>query len=714
MSASRRKFIKNLSLAGAFPFLDTGFLRSVKAGALGGDEREYGPLIQAPEDPASWPAFRAELHQWRSQKKQQLGYTGSTYDDPAYHWASVNFSCCFLMMCDLDFYDPVKGEYTVDRIIDRGKKEFGGYDSIVLWHAYPRIGIDERNQFDFYRDMPGGLAGLRKLTGIFRKEGIRVFINYNPWDTGTRREPKPDIDALVDMVEAMGVDGIFLDTMKKAGANFREKLDQVKPGIVLEGELAAELEILPSHHLSWAQEFKDRVVPGVLRNKWFERRHIQHQIARWNRDHSTELQQAWMNGSGMMVWENVFGQWIAWCERDKSILRTMLPIQRRYHRHFTGENWDPLVSTAQPGIFASRWSANNVELWTLVNRNDQEISGPLISLPHYPAGGYYDLVAGTQARRRTVDGAVVVEGTIGPRSIGCFIAGKVSDLGNGFSEFLSAMQESRKGYRNETGFSPMSPVPRRVPARALRASFDAGMRELGPVTINQRYMFIIRECGTYASYPLFSLQPLGNPVSFDRKVHVPHLAVDITPVTNRQYFEFIKATGYQPREKANFLKHWDNGFPPAGKEDHPVVYVDLNDARAYARWRGKRLPTEGEWQFAAQGYEQNLYPWGNELKEGCYNNGNGTTAVDAFPAGQSPTGCLDMCGNTWEMTESEHADTHNRFCILKGGSYFEAKGSIWYTGGGPQPSQISTKFLMLYPGLDRCSTVGFRCVMDLK
>ena len=260
----------------------------------------------------------------------------------------------------------------------------------------------------------------------------------------------------------------------------------------------------------------------------------------------------------------------------------------------------------------------------------------------------------------------------------------------------------------------MSPVPKKSISGASDKRMEKDMVELKPVTINQRFEFMIRECGTYASYPGFSMYQLGKMLAFERTVHIPHMAVDITPVTNKAYVEFIKASGYQPKEPHNFLKHWKNGNPPPGKENHPVVYVDLYDARAYAQWAGKRLPAEGEWQFAAQGYAQLPYPWGYELKENSYNKTGDTTPVNNFPAGMSPFGCMDMCGNTWEMTESEHADHYNRFCILKGGAYFEAKGSMWYTSGGPQPSSIATKFLMLYPGLDRCATVGFRCVKDLQ
>jgi formylglycine-generating enzyme required for sulfatase activity len=152
---------------------------------------------------------------------------------------------------------------------------------------------------------------------------------------------------------------------------------------------------------------------------------------------------------------------------------------------------------------------------------------------------------------------------------------------------------------------------------------------------------------------------------------------------------------------------------PAGLEEHPVVYVDLGDARAFAAWAGKRLPTEEEWQYAAQGPEALRYPWGNEMRPGMCNSGEsgGTTPVTAFPEGRSPFGCLDMCGNTWEWTESERSDGRTRFCILRGGSWFAARGSAWYMDGGPAPCAFGAKFLLMWPGLDRCATVGFRCAV---
>ena len=233
-------------------------------------------------------------------------------------------------------------------------------------------------------------------------------------------------------------------------------------------------------------------------------------------------------------------------------------------------------------------------------------------------------------------------------------------------------------------------------------------------------VFNCREIGYYQSleHDFINRGPAipHQKITFSRHIKVNHVAIDATPVTNAQYKEFLEATGYKPRFPENFLKHRKNGEIPVGSEQHPVVYVDLDDARAYAKWAGKRLPREEEWQLAAAGKEMYKYPWGNNIQAGhCNEHTNGiTTPVKAYPLGRATCGAWDMCSNTWEMTESEYNDGRNRFCILIGGSSYKAEGSDWYFDGGIQTTDFAAKQLLLYPGIDRCSTVGFRCVIDLK
>jgi formylglycine-generating enzyme required for sulfatase activity len=397
----------------------------------------------------------------------------------------------------------------------------------------------------------------------------------------------------------------------------------------------------------------------------------------------------------------------------------MLPIQRRYVALFAGERWTPLVPAGVPNVYATLWEGEGIRLWTLVNRAEDPARGTLLEIELRSGERVFDLVAG----RAVTLGAerMVIEGAMAPRGIGCFVAGAPAALGGDFDEFLDAQRASNARADWNTTFPALTAVLRPAPrttAFATPADLPSDMVAIPAASFTTKVTFRTRECGFYASSPDGGGGPGGSglhqPFTIERAVALDAYAMDLTPVTNAAYAAFLKATGYRPRHPENFLKHWRDGAPPPGLEEHPVVYVDLDDARAYARWAGKRLPTEEEWQYAAAGPDARRYPWGNELLPGRANGGEsgGTTPVKAFPEGRSSFGCYDMCGNVWEWTESERSDGRTRFAILRGGSYYQARGSGWYMDGGPQPADFACKVLLFWPGLDRCATVGFRCAAD--
>ena len=200
-----------------------------------------------------------------------------------------------------------------------------------------------------------------------------------------------------------------------------------------------------------------------------------------------------------------------------------------------------------------------------------------------------------------------------------------------------------------------------------------------------------------------------------RSVSVIKFYMDQYPVTNEQFKAFLVDTRFKPKDTTNFLKHWSKGNPPKGMEKHPVVYVGLEDAKAYARCAGKRLPTEIEWQYSAQGTDGRKYPWGQEFDSTKCNNSLGrTTQVDAFPQGKSPFGVMDLVGNVWQLTNDVYDNGSYYFGIIRGGSYYNPTSSWWYVKGGPQPVDNPQILLMVSPGFDRSAAVGFRCVKDAK
>ena len=143
--------------------------------------------------------------------------------------------------------------------------------------------------------------------------------------------------------------------------------------------------------------------------------------------------------------------------------------------------------------------------------------------------------------------------------------------------------------------------------------------------------------------------------------------LDIYPVTNSQYLEFVKKTGYPAPA------HWIAGMYPIGKGNHPATWVSVEDAMAYASWQNKRLPTEMEWENAAKGPDDLKWPWGKHYETkrcNCRESGVGdTTPVNQYPIGKSCYQCFDLAGNIWEWTDSWYDSSHC-YRVLRGGSWF--------------------------------------------
>merc|ERR1712137_1278220 len=128
--------------------------------------------------------------------------------------------------------------------------------------------------------------------------------------------------------------------------------------------------------------------------------------------------------------------------------------------------------------------------------------------------------------------------------------------------------------------------------------------------------------------------------------------MDKFPVTTTNYSKYLKATGYRPRDSFNWLKNWNGAEePPAALADAPVTYVGLEEARAYCSWAhgGSRLPHSWEWQYAAQGNTNRVYPWGNEddqSRRPAMNHGTTCLGPEPVhrhsPAGDSLFGVADL------------------------------------------------------------------------
>ena len=141
----------------------------------------------------------------------------------------------------------------------------------------------------------------------------------------------------------------------------------------------------------------------------------------------------------------------------------------------------------------------------------------------------------------------------------------------------------------------------------------------------------------------------------EHKVTVQPFRMDRTEVTNAEYAEFVRESHHAPPED------WNGTKPPYGTEQWPVLSVSIDDVNAFATWRSNRdgvvyrLPTEEEWEYAARnGESSDLYPWGNEWKDGQALLKEATPGkVGSYPQGNNKWGVSDLIGNVWEWTSSK-------------------------------------------------------------
>ncbi len=273
-------------------------------------------------------------------------------------------------------------------------------------------------------------------------------------------------------------------------------------------------------------------------------------------------------------------------------------------------------------------------LWTLVHRGETDHDGPLLP----------DGTPGRVPGRGIAAVLHVADGAPEPAWLP-----HLRDVVATLDETAPHDPDARFPHRLARRLAPAAETVA-APGAGVVPGAGAVVVPAGPYVLTVRYR--ARETGMYQGAPYVDeWKPLPPRLHDARTLQRDgELAAPVAvgrDVTNAEFAEFLAATGYVPAVAHRFLAHWVDGRPAPGTEDEPVTFVDLDDARAYCAWRGGRLPTEDEWQLAAE------HPGWTR----------GEPAV-------------------WSWTGSEHSDGRTRFVMLKGGSDHRAEGSDWYVEGG--------------------------------
>ena len=660
-----------------------------------------------------------DITHWRSERRIRTGYNGSRYEMPELLWTQSSFIQPQMMVQDRYFYDQVAGKYTVDRYLDDLQKRYGGIDAVLIWPTYPNMGIDNRNQHDMIRCMPGGVAGVRQMIADFHDRGVRVLFPMMMWDQGTRQPDKPWTEEIAELMKEIGADGINGDTQDGVPLAYSYAADKVGHPLAFEPEGGPSDEALAWNLMTWGQ-YQYPFTPLVDRYKWLETRHMVNISDRWNRSKTNNLQFAFFNGVGWESWENIWSIWNGITPRDGEATRRVATIERAVAEYLTSRDWEPLSPMRRHGIFSSRWPLNGRTVWTIVNRNEYDVDGPQMEVSAAPRMRYFDLYHGAEIQaQKDPSGKLVLSFPIEAHGYGAILATS-SDPDAKMQKLLAAMKQLTakplSTFSNEWKVVNQQIVP--IAATNAVHSDPAGMIHIPEAD------FLFKVAGV----EIEGFNDIGVDVQYswedtprrfhEHPMHIKSFYIDKYPVTNAEFKKFLDATHYHPKDDLNFLRDWKDGNFPADWGNRPVTWVSIEDTRAYAAWAGKRLPHEWEWQYAAQGTDGRLYPWGNQWDASAIpepekgRTMRGPDAVDAHPSGASPFGVMDLVGNVWQWTE-EFSDEHTRGGVLRGGSYYQPQGSIWYF---PQAYKLTDhgKLLMMSPSMDRSGAVGFRLVQDAR
>lgn len=691
-------------------------------------------------------------------------FDNSLFERKDLQWMKNKYIMVLQFAWDKKFYDGLTHHYNFFHSLTEYDSLTGGIDIFTLWPTWPRLGLDQRNQWDMYRDLPGGLDELRKQVDFVHKDGKKYFISYNPWDESTRKEDQ--LKGMKNLLMATGADGVVLDTKGASSKELQATADKVRPGIIMYSEGMAVPRDMPG--IVSGRVHDALVLPPPLNlNKLIKPDFAIFRVLQLADDRlHRELAISFFNGYGVENNTMRAGR-PSWMREEYAYLGRTTKILRENNGVFHNYDWMPLLPAVTDSIYVNRWISKDKTLYTIFSLKPAGHRGPLFEVPELAKDKHYvDLW-----NHKEIDSLVRNGKTFVPVDIEPFDKSFLNTRREGntgcialFPQLLSA---SLKGDSLEfqahagekiiiTGENPSysskkytfsafgNSIPywdyfdittekiviqlfgdnelldERVlfPDNAVPKLITASKKTV-PATTAPDGMVLIPE-GTFKFYTKRDPKSLEPFIPFPDHsdtvpVHMKKLYIDKYPVTNHQFFLFMKMAKYYPKDTNNFLRHWTNKSIPEGQEDYPVVYVNRDDINAYASWARKRLPTEMEWQYAAQGTDMRKYPWGNQADSTkCNFNLNHPTSVSAFPGGASPFGVEDLIGNIWQLTNDIYDIGCYYYTIIRGGSYYHPASSIWYVTGGPLPADHPEMLLILSPGLDRNGTVGFRLVKDAE
>lgn len=724
---------------------------------------------------------------WRSAIKkcfqEKMLYEVKQFDNKLYQRKDLDYirhayTMHLMMAWEKNYYSDSSYHYT--EFLEHKRMLYGGDDIFTIWPTWPVLGLDQRTQWDLVRDLPGGIVKQKELASASHSMGTKYFISYNPWDD---KDEKTSLQTMSDFIKRIDADGVVLDTRAEGSDALQQAADRARPGVVLYSEGMATPKDMQG--IIAGRVHNDIYYPPLLNlNKLIKPDFAIFRVAEVNKERiRREYSLSLFNGHGVEV--NVMRPGRPeWIDDDYKYWGRCVRILKENSSNFNSYGWIPLIPTLHDNIYVNKWPGKRKTIYTVFSLLPEGFENTLFDadladeyhfvdlwnhedLKHETTGGKVRPIIELESFNRkylgTNNEGVVTVVAVLPKVLQIQTEGDRISIeakqGNNIKIWAGnpAYDKQALMIRSTSASIHLFEKFGRVEGKYVIQLFD------GEELLDELIHFI--PPGTPLLVSVVQSTPMASTVpekmvripagsftmnvvngdefiaypkqGYPRLISLNSFYMDKYPVTNGEFKKFIDGTNYHPADTINFLKHWINHSPKRGEENFPVVNISYEDAKSYATWAGKRLPTEAEWQYAAQTGDGRTWPWGNQVKQKAKeaknisttltlvdygipdpafcNTGNGKLyPVGQYRKGVNPLGLYDLVGSVWQMTNDWYQSDSYQYIIMKGGSYYHPGGSWWYVQGGPKPLHYRQMLLRVSQGFERNGTVGFRCVKDAE
>lgn len=712
-----------------------------------------------------------EIHQGKWQKGLEIffrerflyeieNFNQSLYQNPGYAWVKNAWVNLIMNTGDKQYYDAILQQSNYNQSISFFENRMGGVDIFTLSPLPSLNKSGNHTILDLYSNLPGGLAMLKQQIETAHVLGKYYFLEALQ---NLKQESGNDIyKDLSEIQQLTTADGIQIKHHLIPKTDLKDTGIKNKSGFVFYPENISELSEL--QYVVAGSENHSYTSPIINLTKFTKPDFsIFKSVSIKDDDFENEVALSFFNGHGLELNESTELQSDSYFRKLKFVGLTSTLLRQNANVFFR-QNYQLLIPTIKDSLWVNKWPSEEKIIFTVYCSKPDGYAGPLfmfdekhMPLPSDPEK-YYHLVSiwnHEEALSSKLGNKEYIHtntkrderetlNTSAARSIDCIalfpkllhtkLHGDTLAFGSDFGDRIriSAGNPSWKtdyvdfesGHHNISLYRCFGSYTGKIVIQLFAGNelqderityiphdlprlISTNIKSHGGPSGNKGMLKIT---GGFFKDKNDSIKDFENNDSI--RIFISGFFIDSLPVTNLQFQHFLKSSGYTPADTARFLKHWKNGIIPENQEDKAVVYISLEDARAFAMWAGKRLPSEKEWLYAQSFIK--FQKKHNRIATGNINPGVEDTLWLTKPEKHTLTknNSNGWHNDIWNYTNDEYDNGRYIFVVLKKGIAETVDESNRREIEYPDNSDYRYQLILCGPSNERSEMIGFRCVKD--